>query len=141
MEESTMRDLHRSPAEASILAIASSVDMPASVGADTLLLFALALRASDPAAAVLRELHAADCAWLDTHPVRDTKALEAAEQRLKLAQKAVLDWIERDASGSAIGGVPAHSKSEYKRRVALGDENVLPPIGGVPGNQQEGGNG
>jgi hypothetical protein len=28
-------------------------------------------------------------------------------------------------------GVQAHSKSEYKRRVALGDPNVLPPAPGV----------
>lgn len=30
---------------------------------------------------------------------------------------------------------PAHSKSEYKRRVAQGDPNVLPPAGGVEPSQ------
>lgn len=36
-------------------------------------------------------------------------------------------WSQHDAKGRCPSGVPAHSKSEYKRRVAQGDANALPP--------------
>lgn len=37
----------------------------------------------------------------------------------------------RDVLASGVAGRPAHSRSEYKRRTALGDPNVLPPAAGV----------
>lgn len=40
-------------------------------------------------------------------------------------------WGKCAQGFDGVLGTPAHSKSEYKRRVAQGDANVLPPASGV----------
>lgn len=57
-----------------------------------------------------------ECGW----PKKAMKKRQAAE----MLRRAYADGVQ----GSSSSDQAAHSKSEYKRRVALGDPNVLPPV-------------